>query len=70
MADEEEALLRGAGRYADPNHALVSWPTPTSLRSVDADCLAKVTIAFTQEDQSTPSPETGVPTSADQGEDG
>jgi hypothetical protein len=53
MTDEEEALLRGAGRYADPSHALVSWPTPTSLRSVDADCLAKVTIAYTQESRTT-----------------
>jgi hypothetical protein len=46
--DDEQALLRGAGTYADPARKLVSWPTPTSLRNVDAECLAKVTLAYTQ----------------------
>ena len=36
-------LLRMAGNYADPRFALHSWPTPNSLRNVDAECQAEIT---------------------------
>jgi Lhr-like helicase len=36
-------LLREAGAYATPKRAKLSWPTPQSMRDVDAECQAEVT---------------------------
>ena len=36
-------LLRYAGSYVDSQWADISWPTPTSLRNVDAECQAEIT---------------------------
>jgi hypothetical protein len=36
-------LLRRAGQWVPPFAARVSWPTPTSMRNVDAECRAEVT---------------------------
>lgn len=48
-ADEEVPLLRRAGEYATRAAAQVSWSTPTSLRSVDAECRAEVSLRYVQE---------------------
>lgn len=42
-------LLRGAGEYASPRAARLSWATPTSMRNVDAECRAEVTRTYLQE---------------------
>ena len=47
-ADEEIPLLRRAGEYATRAAAQVSWPTPTSLRNVDAECRAEVSLRYVQ----------------------
>lgn len=44
--DPDPGLIREAGAYASPDRAKVSWPIPTSLRSVDAECRAEVTTAY------------------------
>jgi hypothetical protein len=43
---EDAALLRQAGSYADPVTAQRTWPTPTSLRNVDAECQATITALY------------------------
>jgi hypothetical protein len=43
---EEIPLLRVAGEYARPEALGMSWPTPTSMRNVDADCEAQVTTKY------------------------
>lgn len=48
-ADEEIPLLRRAGEYATRAAAQVSWSTPTSLRNVDAECRAEVSLRYVQE---------------------
>jgi hypothetical protein len=47
-ADEEIPLLRRAGEYATRAAAMVSWSTPTSLRNVDAECRAEVSLRYVQ----------------------
>ena len=47
-ADEEIPLLRRAGEYATRAAAQVSWATPTSLRNVDAECRAEVSLRYVQ----------------------
>lgn len=47
-ADDSFLLLR-AGDYADADNKLFSWQTPTSLRSVDAECEAEITSLYLQE---------------------
>lgn len=47
---EDTPLLRMAGEYARPGAAKLSWPTPTSMRNVDADCEAQVTTKYLAED--------------------
>jgi len=42
-------LLRRSGEWVPPEAAAVSWATPTSMRDVDADCLAEVTIRYALE---------------------
>lgn len=41
--DDEIPLLRMAGDYASRERARLSWPTPTSMRDVDAECRAIIT---------------------------
>jgi hypothetical protein len=44
-----DALLRSSMSYASGTEAILSWPTPTSMRSVDAECLAEITQAYAVE---------------------
>jgi len=37
-------MLRDAASYVSPDLARISWPTPTSMRNVDAQCQAEVFI--------------------------
>ena len=36
-------MLRRAGEYASRVAAQLSWPTPTSMRNIDAECQAEIT---------------------------
>jgi hypothetical protein len=47
--DEEIPLLRRAGEYVSNAARDLSWSTPTSLRNVDAECKAEVSLRFVQE---------------------
>lgn len=49
-SDEEIPLLRRAGEYATRAAAQVSWSTPMSLRNVDAECRAEVSLRYVQGD--------------------
>jgi hypothetical protein len=42
MDSDEAPLLRMAGAYINPAFAKISWPTPTSMRNVDAECQTDV----------------------------
>jgi hypothetical protein len=42
----EGVLLRQAGSYASQEVADLSWETPTSMRSVDAECEAAITTLY------------------------
>jgi hypothetical protein len=44
--DEQVPLLRPAGSYAAAAAAARSWPTPTSLRNVDAECQAEISALY------------------------
>jgi hypothetical protein len=44
--DSEIPLLHQAGGYIDPIRAARSWPTPTSLRNVDAECEAEISSLY------------------------
>jgi hypothetical protein len=43
---EEIPLLRAAGDYADAEERELSWSTPTSMRNVDAECVAEITTLY------------------------
>jgi hypothetical protein len=43
-------LMRPAGAYVTPDKARVSWPTPQSLRNVDAECQVEITQLYMLED--------------------
>ena len=45
-ADEELPLLRPAGAYASTEHSRISWATPQSMRSVDAECQVEITTLY------------------------
>lgn len=47
--DEEIPLLRRAGEYVSNAARDLSWSTPTSLRNVDAECRAEVSLRYVQE---------------------
>lgn len=47
-SDGEIPLLRMAGAYASPEQARLSWPVPTSMRDVDAECQAVITNLYVQ----------------------
>ena len=40
---DANSLLRQAGLYVASDQRLLSWPTPTSVRNVDAECEAEIT---------------------------
>jgi hypothetical protein len=43
---EDLPLLRRAGSYVTREQARLSWPTPTSMRDVDAECEAVITSLY------------------------
>jgi superfamily II DNA/RNA helicase len=47
--DGDIPLLRQAGAYASRERALVSWSTPQSMRNVDAQCEAEITLLYMHE---------------------
>ena len=47
--EKEPSLLRFAGTYYPPIWWNTSWPTPTSMRNVDAECKPEVTILYAQQ---------------------
>lgn len=46
---EDMPLLRPAGAYVTPENSRISWPTPQSLRNVDAECQAEITQLYIAE---------------------
>lgn len=44
--DTKQGLMRPAGELADPDNIGVTWDTPMSMRSVDAECQVRVTTAY------------------------
>ena len=40
---DQNSLLRQAGIYVASDQRFLSWPTPTSVRNVDAECEAEIT---------------------------
>jgi len=51
--DGEAPLLYQAGAYVNREHANVSWPTPMSMRSVDATCEVEITRLYAIEPDGT-----------------
>ncbi len=47
--DEDPPLLREAGSYVSSEWARISWPTPMSLRNVDAECQVEITALYLNE---------------------
>lgn len=47
-ADADVPLLRRSGEYASRAAEQISWSTPTSLRNVDAECRAEVSLRYVQ----------------------
>ena len=45
----EEALLRVAGAYVSNELKRLSWPTPMSMRNVDAECQAEISTLYCQD---------------------
>jgi len=45
-AQGDVPLLREPGRYSDAGAKNVSWPTPQSMRNVDAECQAEITLLY------------------------
>ena len=43
---DPDALLRQAGSYVAGHQKFLSWPTPTSVRNVDAECEAEITSLY------------------------
>jgi hypothetical protein len=48
---EDMPQMRPAGAYVTPEKARVSWPTPQSLRNVDAECQAEITQLYMLEEE-------------------
>ncbi len=44
-------LLRPSGAYADEEARALSWPTPTSMRTVDAECEAQITQLYIRDEE-------------------
>ena len=51
--DTADALLRTAGNWVNPEDEIVSWATPTSMRSVDAQAEIKITQLYNRIDDET-----------------
>jgi Helicase conserved C-terminal domain len=49
--DDDFGLLRVAGAYASAEESQLSWPTPNSLRAVDAECESKITTLYLRDDE-------------------
>lgn len=47
---EDIPLLRYAGAYVSREQARLSWPTPNSMRNVDAECQAEITRLYALEE--------------------
>ena len=43
---DPNALLRQAGAYVASDQKFLSWPTPTSVRNVDAECESEITSLY------------------------
>ena len=54
--DPKQGLMRPAGELADPDNKNVTWDTPMSMRSVDAECRLDVTRAYVVDDMATEEP--------------
>jgi len=48
--EDDVPLLRAAGDYASPEQTLISWATPQSMRTVDAECIAEIALPLLVED--------------------
>jgi hypothetical protein len=49
--DEEVPLMVRAGEFIKPERKNLSWQTPTSMRSVDAECQAQITQLYISEEE-------------------
>lgn len=49
-ASDDAPLLRPSGGYINPAFARISWPTPTSMRNVDAECQTDVYLGVLNEE--------------------
>ena len=47
-SDEDVPLLRWAGRYVPQENKSTSWETPSSMRSIDAECIAEIASSASQ----------------------
>lgn len=48
---DDNFLMRYAGAFVDSESKLLSWPVPTSMRNVDAECQAEITQLYLLEDE-------------------
>ncbi|MER7604762.1 helicase-related protein [Nocardioides sp. NPDC127503] len=48
--DPKQGLMRPAGELADPDNKTITWDTPMSMRSVDAECRLEITRAYVLDD--------------------
>ncbi len=48
---DDMPLMRPAGAYVTPDKARVSWPTPQSLRNVDAECQVEITQLYVLDEE-------------------
>ncbi|MBA76565.1 MAG: helicase [Tistrella sp.] len=52
--DPKQGLMRPAGDLADPGNKNITWETPMSMRSVDAECQLSVTLDYLTDDLEEP----------------
>ncbi|WP_062389944.1 helicase-related protein [Demequina iriomotensis] len=52
--DPLQGLMRPAGDLADPGNKNITWETPMSMRSVDAECQISVTLDYIDDDLEEP----------------
>lgn len=52
--DPKQGLLRPAGALVDSENKNITWETPMSMRSVDAECLLSVTLDYITDDLEEP----------------
>lgn len=46
FSEQEDFLIYVAGNYVEPLQAQLSWAVPSSMRTVDAECLAKISLQY------------------------